>query len=111
METMYFILGMLSIVAAAFVATIVWGIVKIVKQQKQIQHLHSNIDEQSSTAWRVRDEDIRNQREKETYMERQLSDQFKSINDQITDAVTQCKSYTDSRIDKFTATDKKIIKG
>ena len=94
METMYFILGMLSIVAAAFVATIVWGIVKIVKHQKQIQNLQNNFDDHSQAVWRVRDEDVRN-------IGGNLNNEIRAINDQITDAVTQCKSYTDSRFDKL----------
>jgi hypothetical protein len=32
---------------------------------------------------------------------RQHHDMVRSVNDQITDAVTQCKSYTDSRIDRI----------
>ena len=32
---------------------------------------------------------------------REHHDMLRSVNDQITDAVTQCKSYTDSRIDRI----------
>ena len=41
METMYFVLGMLSIVAVAFVAVIVWGLLKIKKQEDEIKLLKS----------------------------------------------------------------------
>jgi hypothetical protein len=41
METMYFVLGMLSIVALAFVMVIVWGLLKIKKQQDEIKMLKS----------------------------------------------------------------------
>ena len=37
METMYFVLGMLSIIGAIVIATIVWGIVKISKLLKTIK--------------------------------------------------------------------------
>ena len=37
METMYFVLGMLSIIGAAILATIVWGTLKIVKLLKAIK--------------------------------------------------------------------------
>ena len=39
METMYFVLGMLSIVAVAFVAVVVWGLLKIRKQEDEIKLL------------------------------------------------------------------------
>jgi hypothetical protein len=47
METMYFVLGMLSIVAAAIIAVIVWGIVKINKLTLELKSTHEWI--QSNT--------------------------------------------------------------
>ena len=38
METIYFVLGMLSIVGAIAIATIVWGVVKISRLLKTIKH-------------------------------------------------------------------------
>ena len=127
METLSFTLGVLSVVIAAFVAVIVWGIVKVVKQGKQINSLNKLIDDLGQSQWRMRDEDSRNQREREQYHERHLEKQFEdikreisenhqelhsridsevqdlhtTINDQVTDSITQSKSHTDSRIDKL----------
>ena len=120
METMYFILGMLSIVGAAFVATTVWGIVKIVKLSKQNKNheeymnsmerqYHTRIDEM----YRDLDTRFNDVYQSSEHVQR-------SINDQITDSVTQSKSYTDSRIDKLIDTyfemkgitsKKQVIKG
>lgn len=44
METLSFTFGVLSVVAVIFVATIVLGIVRVVKQQKQINSLQSELE-------------------------------------------------------------------
>lgn len=131
METTYFVLGMLSMIAVTFVTTIIMGLLKINKQQKTIDELiervkglhldHSqqfdnvyrNIDQTSNEMHRVmrdRENDLNN---RFSNMERKLdfneSEMYRQINDQVTDAVTQSKSYTDSRIDKTTT--KQVIKG
>ena len=43
METTYFVLGMLSVVALIFIGVIAWGMVKISKQQTEIESLQENI--------------------------------------------------------------------
>ncbi len=91
METLSFTLGVLSVIITAFVVVLVWGIVKVVKQEKQINEINNRFEDL-----------VRQSDHTETEMYRQ-------INDQVADAVTQSKSYTDSRIDKTSS--KQVIKG
>ena len=51
METMYFVLGMLSIIGAIAIATIVWGIVKISKLLKAIKQQEEWIINNDRTVW------------------------------------------------------------
>ncbi len=91
METLSFTLGILSVIAVILVTVIVIGIVKVVKQQEQINEINNRFEDF-----------VRHSDHTETEMYRQ-------INDQVADAVTQSKSYTDSRIDKTSS--KQVIKG
>lgn len=131
METTYFVLGMLSMIAVTFVTTIIMGLLKINKQQKTIDELiervkglhldHSqqfdnvyrHIDQTSNEMQRVmrdRENDVNNRfGEMDRRLDHTESEMYRQINDQVADAVTQSKSYTDSRIDKTTT--KQIIKG
>ena len=67
METLSFTLGVLSVIIVAFVAVLVWGIVKVVKQQKQINSLekdmqrevdniHRNINDAIQSLWKRTEE-------------------------------------------------------
>lgn len=126
METIYFVLGMLSIVGAIAIATIVWGVVKISKLLKAIKQHEEWISNNDRNTW----ENIRHLREdldrRMDGIERHANDHITDlqrevvmrINDQITDAVTQSTSYTDKRIDKLIDTyfdikgaKKQVIKG
>jgi len=91
METLSFTLGVLSVIITAFVVVLVWGIVKVVKQQEQINEVNNRFEDL-----------VRQSDHTETEIYRQ-------INDQVADAVTQSKSYIDSRIDKTSS--KQLIKG
>lgn len=126
METMYFVLGMLSIVGAGIIATIVWGVVKIskllkaIKQQEEwmannersiyenIRRLHEDLDRRLDNMDRYGCERV-------TDLQREMEGK---TNSQITDAVTQSTSYTDKRIDKLIDTyfmvseaKKQVLKG
>jgi hypothetical protein len=85
METMYFVLGMLSIIAAAIVSVLVWGVVKINKQQQSLDQMQRGLDEYT------------------TYMSHEL--------ERIYNEIAECRSYTDSRFDKLTLNAKQLIKG
>jgi DNA anti-recombination protein RmuC len=127
METMYFVLGMLSIIGVIAIATIVWGIVKISKLLKVIKQqeewIINNERQIHDTLYRLREDlerrmDImerhangyvtdlqREMAQKLEGLERDVTDHADHlhlrIDSQITDAVTQSTSYTDRRIDKL----------
>jgi len=131
METMYFVLGMLSIVGAIILATIVWGVVKINNLLKEVKTNEERISDVSRTFWETthdtREEfdrrfkelerDISSEfgkNERNIYSEfekrdRDLDSRFKDICDEI----GHTRSYIDSRIDKVTGTlgAKQVIKG
>jgi biopolymer transport protein ExbB/TolQ len=120
METMYFVLGMLSIIGVAFVAAIVWGIVKINKLLKTIKQHEEQIKNNERVIWenihRMRDDlshrideiDVNNDRHMADFS-RELDLRFKEVYDEI----GHTRSYIDSRIDKATGTlgAKQVIKG
>ena len=126
MGTMYFVLGMLSIIGAIVIATIVWGIVKISKLLKAIKQQEEWIINNDRNTWenihRLREDlerrmDIMD-RHATGYVTDLQREMDLKINDQITDAVTQSTSYTDKRIDKLIDTyfdvvnaKKQVIKG
>ena len=139
MNTLAFTFGIVCTIAAIFVAVLIWTIVKVVKQEKTIKRLNDDSRDQFNNIWRRRDEDEKWRGENDREFHRHLDSRFKdlegktdnhtsdlyrnlaqlendvhrAINDQITDAVTQCKSYTDSRIDKMIEGNKpkQVIKG
>ena len=130
METMYFVLGMLSIVAVAFVAVIVWGLLKIKKQESEIKMLNrmhednhrliysmvedvnrrinieiQNLDQVVSN---YRREFLDETRELNQTFSRRVEDiwtGFRDIRNEMVELsksdVDLSKSYTDSRIDKL----------
>jgi len=117
---MYFVLGMLSIVGAIILATIVWGVVKINSLLKEVKTNEERISDVSRTFWETthdtREDFDRRFRELERIIgselqqsDRDLDLRFKDICDEI----AQTRSYIDSRIDKVTGTlgAKQVIKG
>jgi len=131
METIYFVLGMLSIVGAAFVAAIVWGIVKITKLLKanrgleewivgndrhmhdNINSLHKDLDQKSDELYRrisiVTEELHRDMKDLDREMDKRTDELDRNINDRATNII----SYVDSRVDKALglASAKQVIKG
>ena len=91
---MYFVLGMLSIVAAAIIAVIVWGIVKINKLTLELKSTHEWI--QSNT----RDRDYNFDQVYKTISDRERQSQFET--QEIYKQMAECRSYTDSCFDKAT---------
>lgn len=113
METIYFVLGMLSIVGAIFIATIVWGVVKINKLIKIIRNQED---------WIVNND--RYVHESFTDLRKDMSRDFddthrrivsvsEELNRNIDERATNTISYVDSRIDKAlgSAGAKQVIKG
>ena len=127
---MYFVLGMLSIVAVAFVAVVVWGLLKIKKQEDEIKMLNRmNEDNHRLIYSMVEDVNRRVNREVESINQvistdrREFSEEmrrmssnfdrrvddvwgnFRDIRNEMVELsksdVDLSKSYTDSRIDKL----------
>ena len=101
METMYFVLGMLSIVAAAVVVIVIWGLLKIKNQQRSIEILQQRLDEMPRQFY----DETRNITQ--TY-DKRFDDVWGGFRDFRNDMVELSKSnvelsksYTDSRIDKL----------
>ena len=128
METTYFVLGMLSVVALIFIGVIAWGMVKISKQQTEIESLQENIQglfrtisqEIEDTTRRIDSERryIQSEvREHNDRLERQFTDIWRSIDTRIMDSISESNSYTDKRIDKMIDTyfdvkkNKDLLKG
>ena len=98
METLSFTFGVLSVIIVAFVAMLVWGIVKVVKQQKQINSISSEIERVWQNQSRVSDE---------------LHQRISQDHDYSIHQIDETRSYIDSRIDKMSGTlgAKQLIKG
>ena len=97
METIYFAFGVLTMVGAALASLIVYGVLKARKTEKQINNLDEWIREGYRDIWNNMNETHRETHHRIDQMDR-------AVNDQITDSVTQCNSYTDKRIDKLVDT-------
>jgi len=85
METMYFIFGVLSVIALIVIGVVIYSILKISKQEKLIRDIQKDIH------WNYND----------------LSDRFKDYHQRIEDHYVSAKdisnAYTDMRIDKLEA--------
>ena len=128
METTYFVLGVLSVVALIFIGVIAWGMFKINKQQTEIGSLKENIQgllrtisqEIEYTTRRIDSERqyIQSEvRENNDRLERQLTDIWRGMDTRVTDSIKESNSYTDKRIDKLIDTyfdikkNKDLLKG
>jgi len=88
METLSFTLGVLSVVAVIFVATIVLGIVRVVKQQKQINLMQLELER----VW-----------ENNSQLAQELHQRISQHQDYSICQIDETRSYIDSRIDKLEA--------
>ena len=89
METLSFTFGVLSVIIVAFVAMLVWGIVKVVKQHQQINSIQSEIERVWQNQSRMSDELHQRISQNQDYSIRQID---------------ETRSYIDSRIDKMSGT-------
>lgn len=123
METMAYVLGMLTITLVAMISTIVVGIVKIVKLQKQfkesnvhfetcIQNIHRTENENVDNLYRIIDETRESLHRRisevngETWRQFELTGKDitmveQTLMNQINQAEQRSTSYVDSRIDKL----------
>ena len=128
METTYFVLGVLTVVAVIVAGLITWGLLMINKQQTEIGNLKEDIQglvrtisqEIEYTTRRIDSERQYIQSEVREYndrLERQLTDIWRGIDTRIMDSVNESNSYTDKRIDKMIDTyfevkkNKDLLKG
>ena len=128
METTYFVLGMLSVVALIFIGVITWGMFKISKQQTEIGSLKDDIQgllrtisqeiEYTTRRMDTERQNIHSEfRENNDRLERQLTDIWRGMDTRITDSIKESNSYTDKRIDKLIDTyfdikkNKDLLKG
>jgi len=94
METMYFTFGVLTVVAILVVATIIYSILMVFKQSKQIKYIQTDIRDTA-----------RNLHDEINWRSNDFNDRFKDIHQQIENTYTNARdiaaAYTDSRIDKL----------
>jgi len=131
METTSFVLGMLSIIAVAFMTVIVWGIVKINKLTSEVIFIHKWIDnivqdrdhqiQQVYKRFEETDRTHNNDFERSynhittnfDHLDRKINEQERAMSlefERAYNQIAECRSYTDSRIDKATP-NKQLIKG
>ena len=117
--TMYFVLGMLSIIAAAIVTVVVWGMFKIIKLSKTSKsqedalasmerNTWDNVSNSRSVLYRRIDEVESNIYRKFSEVERELNQRFVDIENEV----ERSRAYTDHRVDKLIDSQgaKKLIK-
>jgi len=123
METTYFVLGVLTVVAVIVAGLITWGLLMINKQQTEIGNLKEDIQQLMRTIsqeieYTTRRIDSERQyiqsgvREHNDRLERQITDIWRGVKDSISES----NSYTDKRIDKLIDTydikkEKDLLKG
>ena len=134
METTSFVLGMLSIVAVAFMAVIVWGIVKINKltfevvsthkwidntvqdRDHQIQQVYKEFDQVKLTHNSDFERSYNHITANFDHLDRKITEQDRNMSlefERAYNQIAECRSYTDSRFDKATSLTgaKQLIKG
>jgi predicted PurR-regulated permease PerM len=128
METTYFVLGVLSVIALIFIGIIAWGMFKISKQQTEIGNLKEDIQQLVRTISQEIEYTTRridNERQNiqlefrgcNDRFERQITDIWRDTDTKITDCISESNSYTDKRIDKMIDTyfdvkkNKDLLKG
>jgi hypothetical protein len=114
METIYFVLGMLSIVGAAFVTTTVWGVVKITKLLKAIKEQEQQSKSIERNGWENLDHLRQDLNRRIDEMERHSNHHVTDLQRELDIKFNNAVSYVDSRIDKMSTTlkeQKQVIKG
>lgn len=96
METMYFTFGVLTMIAMMLVGAVVYGIVKVFKQEKQIKYIQEDFQNT-----------VRNSQQEMSWFRNDINDRFRDTHQLIAnynkDASDSANAYTDSRIDKLEA--------
>jgi F0F1-type ATP synthase membrane subunit b/b' len=107
METTYFVLGMLTIVAVTLLTAVVVGLVKINKLTKQQETINADYHREIENLHRYIHEmrtDLHRSIEQEVEMTRKYTEhEIQSIHrheDELHREIEETKKYVDSRIDK-----------
>ena len=95
METLYFILGMLSVVTVVLTVVAVYGIVKYNQSQNQINNLQREIEETQRGVWRE-SESINRRIDRDDESKWRASEEIRRKMEEL-------QSYIDSRVDKLDA--------
>ena len=95
METLYFILGMLSVVTVVLTVVAVYGIVKYNQSQTQINNLQREIEEVQRGMWRE-SESINRRIDRDDESKWRASEEIRGKMEEL-------QSYIDSRVDKLDA--------
>jgi len=98
MEILSFTFGVLLMIGLLSIIAIVVGTVRVLKQQKAIRQLQDQLTDLERNVYEQIVEESRMITNRIDFIESNFP---RVINDQITDAVTQCNSYTDKRVDKL----------
>lgn len=93
METTMFTLGVLSIILAALVATVVYGTVMVLKLKTETRNIYRQMYEERQDVYRKFED-----------THRDINMIEATMHNQIQYATTQSTSYTDKRIDKLVDT-------
>jgi predicted PurR-regulated permease PerM len=123
LETTYFVLGVLTVVAVIVAGLITWGLLMINKQQTEI----GNLKEDIQGLVRTISQEIEDTTRRIDYERQNIQLEFRGYNDRLekqitdiwrgmTDSISESNSYTDKRIDKLIDTydikkEKDLLKG
>jgi predicted PurR-regulated permease PerM len=124
METTYFVLGVLSVIALIFIGIIAWGMFKISKQQTEIGNLKEDIQGLVRTISQEIEDTTRRIDSERQYIQSEIREYNDRLERQLTDiwrnteySIKESNSYTDKRIDKLIDTyfdikkNKDLLKG
>ena len=89
METFYFTLGILSIIAIIFIVALVWGLVMVVRTKKDLKELESSYLREMEYSQRRLDDH-----------RRELGNDVDHIHRRIDEVHQESKSHTDKRADQ-----------
>lgn len=97
METLYFTLGMLSVVAVVLTASVVYGIVRLSKLNKWCHDTNSRIESTQREMYRIDDNTS-------SHTNRRFDDLYSSLwkeKEEVSRRLDELQSYIDSRVDKL----------
>ena len=101
METTMFTLGVLSIILAALVATVVYGIVTVLKLKTDITNVYRQIHDENQQVYRRFEEVQRDINMIEQTLRNSMNSGFDATERLVRREDADVRSYIDSRIDKL----------